>query len=478
MRSTNSTLCLFGLTIAAVLVHGYHPGAEDAEIYLSAVKKDLNPALYPHNAQFFMTHARLTLFDELIAGSVRLTHIPLEAALLLWHVFSIFLLLWGCLRLARLCFHDVRAQWAGVAFVSALLTLPVAGTALYLMDQYVNPRSLSTPALLLAVVSLLESRFARAGLWLAFAALIHPQMALFGVCFIGILVWMKRRDAAPAVACLILPFGLSFGAPSEAYRATLQWKSYFFLRNWEWYEWLGIVGPVLVLYWIARIARRHKSPALELVSRSLIAFELAFFVGALAIEPLPGLAKLQPMRALHIVYLLMVLFIGGILGQFVLKNRIWRWGAVLAPLCAVMGFAQLQLFPNSEHVEWPGYASKSEWLQAFAWIRDNTPQNAFFALDPDYVELPDENWQGFRANAERSSLASDIADSGAASVFPALAEIWLEQSRDQRSWKQFTSSDFQRLQQKYGVNWFALQKTVDGLDCPYHNAAAWVCRID
>jgi hypothetical protein len=60
MRSTNSILGLFGLAIAAVLVHGYHPGAEDAEIYVSAIKKDQNPALYPHNAQFFMTHARLT----------------------------------------------------------------------------------------------------------------------------------------------------------------------------------------------------------------------------------------------------------------------------------------------------------------------------------------------------------------------------------------------------------------------------------
>jgi hypothetical protein len=372
----------------------------------------------------------------------------------------------------------ICAQWSGVALVSALLTLPVAGTALYLMDQYLNPRSLSTPALLWAVVVLLETRFARAGLWLAFATLIHPQMAALGVCFIGILVWTKRRDAASAVACLILPFGLSFGSPSEAYRATLQWKSYFFLRNWEWYEWLGVVGPVLVLYWIARIARRHKLPALGLVSRSLIAFELVFFVGALAIEPFPGLAKLQPMRALHIVYLVMVLFIGGLLDQFVLKNRTWRWVAVLVPLYAVMGYAQLELFPNSEHVEWPGRASKSEWLQTFAWIRDSTPQNAYFALDPDYVELPDENWQGFRANTERSSLASDIADSGAASVFPGLAETWLEQSRDQRGWKQFTGSDFQRLRQKYGVNWFVLQKSVAGLDCPFHNSAAWVCRIN
>ena len=61
-------LRLLALTFAALLVHGYHPGVEDGEIYLPGIKKILNPALYPFGSEFFLNHARLTLFDELIAA--------------------------------------------------------------------------------------------------------------------------------------------------------------------------------------------------------------------------------------------------------------------------------------------------------------------------------------------------------------------------------------------------------------------------
>ena len=40
-------------TALGFCVMGYHPGAEDDGIYLAAVKADLHPALFPHNADFF-----------------------------------------------------------------------------------------------------------------------------------------------------------------------------------------------------------------------------------------------------------------------------------------------------------------------------------------------------------------------------------------------------------------------------------------
>src|SRR5438094_6918317 len=95
---------LFLLAAVAIVVHGYHPFVEDAEIYVPGIKKLLNPALYPYNDIFFASHARLTFFPNLIAGSVRLTHAPLEWVLLAWHVACIFSLLLACWKLGRLCF--------------------------------------------------------------------------------------------------------------------------------------------------------------------------------------------------------------------------------------------------------------------------------------------------------------------------------------------------------------------------------------
>ena len=48
---------------------GYHPGIEDDSVYLSAVKSDLNPALYPHDAEFFRVQLEATLFDKWVADS-------------------------------------------------------------------------------------------------------------------------------------------------------------------------------------------------------------------------------------------------------------------------------------------------------------------------------------------------------------------------------------------------------------------------
>jgi len=74
------------MTAAALFIHGYHPWAEDGAIYLPGVEKILHPRLFPFNAQFFESHAHLTFFPNLIAASVRLTHLPLLYALFFWHL--------------------------------------------------------------------------------------------------------------------------------------------------------------------------------------------------------------------------------------------------------------------------------------------------------------------------------------------------------------------------------------------------------
>src|SRR6266446_4841048 len=126
-RHTLNVKRLFGLallTAVALLIHGYHPYAEDAEIYLPGVLKILNPSLFPANAVFFGEHAGHTLYPNLIAFSVRATHLPLPWVAFLWHLASIFLLLAGAWRLAAALFEsesleEARARWAAVALMAS-----------------------------------------------------------------------------------------------------------------------------------------------------------------------------------------------------------------------------------------------------------------------------------------------------------------------------------------------------------------------
>jgi hypothetical protein len=478
------------LTAGALFVHGYHPYAEDAEIYLPSVEKILHPELFPAGQEFFASHASLTVFPNLIAFSLRLTHLPMEAGLFLWHVASIFLLLLACWELSSLFFPSARARWGGVCLVAGLLTIPVAGTALYIMDQYLNPRNLAAFAVMFAVARILEKKYVRAALWLVFAGSVHPLMAAFAFSFCFLLVIAKKfekrmRVSAPlnvVTALAGLPFGISLDPPtSPAYHAAAMRHEFHYIQLWHWYEQLGILAPALLLWWFARIARARQWRQLELVCRALIVYDLVYFCAALVVD-LPArfesLARLQPLRSLHLLYMLMFLIMGGLLGEFVLKSRAWRWLALFVPLGAGMFFAQRDLFAASAHIEWPGVAPKNPWAQAFIWVRENTPVNAVFALDPDFMQLPGEDTIGFRCLAERSRLADSSKDSGAVSMFPPLAEDWWAQVQAQSPWTSLRLGDFSRLKSEYGVSWVVVQQPGGArLDCAYQNSAVRVCRI-
>jgi hypothetical protein len=169
---------------------------------------------------------------------------------------------------------------------------------------------------------------------------------------------------------------------------------------------------------------------------------------------------------------------GGFLGEYVLKNRAWRWLALFVPLGIGMFVAQRALFPASAHMEWPGAAPKNEWAQAFLWVRENTPVDAVFALDPDFMQLKGEDTIGFRGLAQRSRLADASKDSGAVSMFPPLADQWWAQVQAETPWKNLRADDFSRLKNKYEVSWVVVQQPgITGLDCSYQNSAVRVCRI-
>ena len=478
-------LWLLILTVGALVVQGYHPFAEDAEIYLPGVEKILHPELFPVGQEFFLSHASMTLFPNFVAFTLRLTHLPLEYGLFAWQLVSIFLLLLGCWELSGLFFASARARWCGVCMVAALLTIPVAGTALYIMDQYLNPRNLAAFAGIFVLARTLEKKYVRALLWLAFAACMHPLMWVFPFSFCVLLVVLDRfeshwKSTTASVFASLLWIPLS-PATSPAYHEAAKAHGFHYIQNWAWYELLGIVAPLTLFWWFGHVAHSRQWRTIERVSRAFIMYGLIYLALALLID-LPArfeaLARLQPLRSLHFLYIVMFVMIGGFLGEYVLGNRWWRWLVLFLPLSAGMFLVQRAIFPSSAHVEWPGSEPRNPWAQAFVWIRENTPTDAVFALDPFNMDIAGEDEIGFRCLAERSRLADGVKDNGVVSMFPSLAEEWWAQVQDQTPWKNFGLEDFSRLKRKYGASWVVVQAPAGaGLDCPYQNDTVRVCRL-
>jgi hypothetical protein len=376
--------------------------------------------------------------------------------------------------------------------IAALLTIPVAGTALYIMDQYFNPRNLAAFAGIFAATRILKKNYLAAVLWVVFAAAVHPLMAAFAASFCVLLVAMEKLEnkrhstigaarLGVALGCL-LPFGISLDPPtSQAYHEAAMQHGFHYIQLWHWYEVLGAIAPAALFLWFGRIAKAREWNELQRVCRALVIYDVVYFAAALVVD-LPkrfeSLARLQPLRSLHLLYMILFIVMGGLLGEYFLKNRAWRWLALFLPLSAGMFAAQRALFPASPHLELPGMAPRNPWGQAFIWVRDHTPIDALVALDPFYLRLPGEDSVGFRCLALRSRMVDVAKDSGAVSMFPPLADDWWNQMQDLRNWKNFHVSDFERLKQKYGVSWVIVQQSgPPGLDCPYANRAVKVCRV-
>jgi len=486
-----SAVLLLLLAAAALFTHGYHPYAEDAEIYLPGVERILNPQLFPVGREFFQSHASMTLFPNLVAWSLRATHLPFEAGLFLWHVASVFLLLMACWELSGVLFSTARARWGAVCLIAGLLTLPVAGTSLYIMDQYLNPRNLSAFAGVFALARMLQKKYVWAAAWIVFAASIHPMMWVFPFSFCMLWIALEKLEGklggtmahgktlpTGCVALLSIPLSPQ---SSPAYHEAAKVHAYHYIQHWAWYEWLGIVAPLVLLWYFRKIARMRQWLLLARACRAFVVYGVIYFATALIVD-LPArfetLARLQPLRSLHIEYMFLFLCMGGLLGEYVLRDRVWRWLALFVPLTVGMFVAQRSLFPASAHVEWPGHAPKNPWAQAFVWVRENTPVDAVFALNPKYMEIAGEDEIGFRCLAQRSQLADAIKDNGVVSMFPQLAEEWWAQVQAQSPWKNLQAADFSRLQEKYGVNWVVLEPPgVPGIDCPYQNVTVRVCRL-
>lgn len=187
---------------------------------------------------------------------------------------------------------------------------------------------------------------------------------------------------------------------------------------------------------------------------------------------------MQPMRYLHLIYFFMSLVGGCLSGKYLLKGSTWRWAAFLLIANGCMFASQRALFRTSPHIEFPGTKSSNPWLQSFAWIRRNTPIDAYFAIDPNYMAAPGEDYHSFRALAERSQLADLVKDTAVVTQVPELSQDWEEQVDAAAGWASFELADFERLKREFDVGWVVVSyPQPKGLDCRWHNESVSVCSV-
>ncbi len=487
------------LTALAFLVLGYHPFAEDGGIYGAAIAHRLQPSLFPWDAEWVEGHTRFSVFVPATAWLLLHVHLSLAWGLLLLQGVGLFQTLLAVLVLARLCFQDLRTSWWATLLVAISAGLPVAGTALYLIDPYVTARTFSTPLLLAAAACILRRRWLWAALFWATACVMHPLMAAWGSLPLALLLasctsatprqrrltWIALTSAA-----LLTLSTLSWSSPpaSPLSRSLALTRGYWFLSAWHWYEWLGVVAPITLLAASAVFFRQRRSwtANARALAQAACTSSTIGTIAALLFAHLGGrnfaVARLQPMRTFHFTYAVLLLILAGSLYQLLhLRPAPWRHGLMCGfavSVATAMMLSQRTLYRHSGWVEWPWTTTHNGYVQAFLWIQQHTGVRDRVALDAHYTKSPGEDAQGFRAVALRSTLPDDTKDAGIAAVVPTLEQSWLNGVRAQTALN--TATDAQRIERlrAYGVQWLVLPASAStGFYCPYINASAKVCRL-
>lgn len=485
-------LTVAGAMLATVLL-GYHPSAEDGGIYAAAVQARLNPALFPHDRLWVTAHTRFALFVPLTAGFTRLCHLPPAAILFALQTAGLVALLAAAAHVSRSVLPSQTPPWLAMLAVAVAAGFPVAGTALYGVDPYVTARTVTTPLLLFAFSFALRGRWTACGLcWIAAAAM-HPLMAIWGALPL-LLTWdFSARHPWRWVFALLLTlvlaaFGIGVLFPTETATTQLiaSTRGYWFPARWQWFEWIGAVAPCFLLGILARWTHsdsaEKKSQIVRVASvcttTTLLAVGLAILFARESAASLE-FARLQPLRGLHLVFLAFLAVAGACLQQKLASGRTKAIALAACGLVGVGGFLlQRSIYPHTPHLEWPGRASANAWEQAFRWCRDNTPQDALFALDARYIDQPGEDSHGFRAIALRSALPDAVKDAGIAAVLPTLTPAWQTGVAATQNLNQFTDTQRQQRLDHLGVSWIVLpERTRADLPCPYRNATAKVCRL-
>lgn len=486
------------LTPLVLVIHGYHPFAGDAGLYTAGVRRILNPALYPRNAAFVTAFTHRSLFPWILAALVRLTHLPLPWILLTLHLVSIWLFLFAAGRLAARLFPNPSARAFATLLAAACCALPVAGTALVLMDPYVTARSLSTPLSLLAVTAILDRRGPSALILVTLILAIHPLMGVYTAAFVLLLSLLLSGRIRTALALCAIAFtfaGLAFAVAHStpidpAYRqaVSLAPRSFLFLSRWRWYEVLGLLLP-LALFALAlrRLGSRTstgRGVSAALCLASILLGTTTFLIAACFV-PAAGpylLVPFQLLRSFHLIYSTGVILCGGLLAALTPRSR-WIPPILLVLLFAAMFCVERAEWPGGPRLEFPnvrfpGLAPANPYVQAFLWIRNHTPHDAVFAFNPQLVYLPGEDEQSFRALSERDQLADD-KDAGVAAVVPSLAPRWAAQRNAEFSIDRMSDAERLATLPPLGANWLLLPPAAPtAFPCPWRNSVLQVCRLE
>jgi len=438
---------------------GYRYGVSDQAFYIPVVVRALQPAAFPRDASLIDSQGRLMLSDQIIAGIVRVTGVPLEYLFLAAYLLSLLLIWIAVAAIGRRLF---TSPWLTVAFAAAVtLRHQIPRTTANSFEPYFHPRMLAFGVGALALAAVLHRRFWVAVALVAVSALLHVTTGLWFAVMLGVAMAcldpsLRRLAIAGAAAAAVFivwagiagPLRSSFVTMDPPWLEAVAGKDLF---AWDWpvWAWVSNLG-LLVIAWAAYRSRKNR-PELGAVvwgAAALIGVFLATLPLVRAKLAFP--VQLQLSRVFWLVdFVALICLIG-----LVRHERTAR--AVAATLVAV-ALARGVYVMAVEHPERPLFAvhlPASDWDDAMKWIRGQ-PLDAHVLADPGHA------WKygtSVRVAAERDVFLEEVKDSAVAIYSRDVAVRFLERVRASLDFDQMTADRARDLAARYDLDYLVFEK--------------------
>jgi hypothetical protein len=411
--------------LATLNAGGYRYGASDQAFYIPAILHQLDPSLYPRDWPMIGAQGRYFLLDELVAGLVHATGVPLPAWFAALQVTTLAALFAGAWWLGR---SVLTTPWAMAAWIAALtLRHRIAKTGVNTLEGYFHPRVLVCGIGLVSVALLLRGR-PWWGLALATAsAALHPTTAACFVAIIGTAIVATtpaaRAPIGGGAAVMLAALGVAWWRGSgffdlavmdAPWRALVATKDYTFPTEWSGTTWaVNLLGPVLLT---GGVVARHRAGLATPAERGVVAGCLLLVVGFLAslLFIAGGVAfavQLQTSRVFWPVELLATLMAVWWVAEAPAAGRTRPW--LPRALAAVLVVTSVTRGVYVGFLESPGRPTMAlalpddEWATALAWVAGHTPRDAFVLADPGHA------WKfgtAVRIGAERDVYLEETKD--------------------------------------------------------------------